>query len=556
MVMDVATISADGDAMTKQKLLRAASAFVLCLAAFATHAKPSRADWRSLTGGPLPSFLDVSNVKISPNSRQVVFEGRRVAGSPIHLYAAPITGTTTITLSAPLVASGSIELFSFSITPDSRYVIYLADPDGDARNDLYRVPIEGGLPVKLNGAGVANGNVGFLLVDPNNQYVVYIAKQETSEVFELFSVPIGGGDSVKLNSELAQQGGIGTFKIASIANRVIYSADAETDGAYELYSVPIAGGPVLKLSPSITRVDRDDRGIYDEFDVNPAFDLVVFIARESGKNGGRLYSIPAAGGARTQLSFDLSNRQQLLGFRISPASDRVVFNVLTRMEGFTMQSGRGTLHSVSSSGGGAAEVTEPADPTFGVEADDFQFTTTGKHVIYQFQKTMTSAVRFESTALSDGDRTVLYQPGVNDPEYRYSRSSSDGKWIMFQRGLRDASLLVTLPPSGGNPISHGIAEFEAFTPDSKRVLYTRVLNRAANFNALYSAKISGGDERNLSGSENNGYVADVAVSEDGSWIVYTFFDGKTWDVRVSDGRPAETPPIAAFRVRLPLVGRD
>jgi hypothetical protein len=554
--------------MTRQNLLRAASVLAMCVAAFAVQAKPSHADWRSLTAGSAAAFDAITSFRISPDSRHVVFKARRVGSSADELYTTPITGSTPITLNLPLVANGAVR--TYGITPDSRYVIYIADQEVDERQDLYRVPVEGGQPVKLNEALAIGGNVMSFKIDPDNQRVVYEADQQTNEKYELWSVPIAGGANVKLNGEFTQSGDLGIFSLDRISDRVVYSADQEVDGKYELFSVPIAGGSALKLNPPITLAGGGDSGLYSEFSVNPIVPVVVFIAREGGSNIGRLYMIPTAGGELTPLSFTLLNTQRLQGFRVSPLGDRVVFNVLTRPTGSTAVLGGGSLHSVLIGGGGLVNLTEPADAGYGVRDYDFQFTANGSHVIYQYQKTAASAMRFESSTVGGGVRAVLYQPGTSEPAFRYSRSSPNGQWVLFQTGTSNASPLFTLPPSGGGATQLSVAEFQEFTPDSNRVLYTRVISQATGQNALYSAQVFGGDERNLSGSDSVGRVFDAAVSNDGKWVVYIFNDSNTTDLRVSDGRPAQagtptpqptqvgtqTPPAAAFRVRMPLVGRN
>ncbi|MBL0163453.1 MAG: hypothetical protein IPP82_07345 [Xanthomonadales bacterium] len=57
-------------------------------------------------------------------------------------------------------------------------------------------------PVKLNGSMVAGGRVSASQVSPDDRIVVYVANQDVDGVNELYSVPIGGGVPIKLNLPL------------------------------------------------------------------------------------------------------------------------------------------------------------------------------------------------------------------------------------------------------------------------------------------------------------------------------------------------------------------
>ena len=544
--------------ITKLTLCRAYSiAIIIALAVFAMGMWPhsARADWQSLSGGLLPKFVDRVDYQISSDSRTVAFMADKETDDVNELYAVPITGTTPIKLNPALVAGGDVRAFQF--TPDGQFVIYTADQEVSNRVELYRVPVGGGAAVKLNAALVSGGNVdqvGFK-IDGKNGRVVYRADQQTNEVFELWSVPIAGGASVKLNGALVTGGNINAFQIDPLSNRVVYTAKQDSADKYELYSVPVAGGAFIKLNPPIVLTGGGDDGLCCEFAVDAVVPVVVFIAREAGSTGGKVYSIPTAGGPLTPLSFNLLATQRMLSFRISPGGDRVVFNVGTR-SGST-NAVKGGLYSALIGGGGAADLTDPADPTFGVDLGDYQFTPDGKYVVYGYQKNAAAIKRLESSVTNTGVRATLYAPGTGDPPLSFYRFSPNSQWVMYQSGANFGSRgLNTVPPSGGNPTRHGNAEFQLITPDSNRIVYTRVVSPAINTTDLFSAQIFGGDERNLSGMNGAGYVSDVAVSKDGKWIVYLVQIDSQYDLRVSDGKAAQppvTPTPITFYSRLPIV---
>ncbi|NJN15826.1 MAG: hypothetical protein HC822_05825, partial [Oscillochloris sp.] len=55
---------------------------------------------------------------------------------------------------------------------------------------------------KLNTTLATGGTVGQYAVAPGNTHVVYIANQDNAATNELFSVPLDGGATIRLNPEL------------------------------------------------------------------------------------------------------------------------------------------------------------------------------------------------------------------------------------------------------------------------------------------------------------------------------------------------------------------
>lgn len=500
--------------------------------------QPARADWRSLSGGFLPAFTGGVDFQISPDSRTVAFIADKDADDVKELYAVPMTGTTPIKLNPPLDAGGDVETFLF--TTDGQYVIYRADQEVDQRIELYRVPVGGGAATKLNTPLVAGGNVMTFKIAPDTGRIAYVADQETNEVFELWSISGTGGGLFKLSGTMVAGGDVGIFEIDPLSDRAVFSADRETDGTYELYSTPMVGGAPTKLNPPLQLQGGGDAGLYSEFFINPIIPVVAFIARGPTTPGGKVYSNATAGGLLNEISFNLLSTQRILGFRISPAGDRVVFNVGTR-SGST-NAFKGNLYSSLIGGGGNANLTEIAEPLYGVDAYGFRFTPNGSYVVYNYQKNAASQPRFESSVTATGVRATLYAPSASDPALAGFDFSPDSQWVMVQTSSGGPQQSIrTLPPTGGNPTSHGAGVYRLITPDSSRIAYTRIVSDVTQATELFSAQIFGGDERNLSGMNGAGYVGDTKVSKDGNWIVYVVQINSRYDLRVSDGLVAQPP---------------
>jgi Tol biopolymer transport system component len=486
-------------------------------------AAPTRAGWRSLTG-LLPDYTDIDSYQISPDSRYVVFLADLDVDDRDELYSVPITGSLPSKLNPLLVNEGDVR--RFGITPDGQRVIYTADQEVDNRVELYSVPIGGGAAIKLNGALVSGGNVDTFKIDPDSVRVVYVADGQTNEVFELFSVPIGGGTSTKLNPTPVSGGDVNSsyYQIDAIGNRVVYAADLQTDELLELYGVAIGGGASIKLNPAVYS------DVYI-FDLNPSLPVVVFEARQTGSNSVEVFSNATSGGLLNTLNFPLASNQDVFGWRVSPDGARVVYNVVTQAPMTTTQPTKGRLYSVLIGGSTAVTLTEATGPNFGVYGANFSFTPNSQRVVYLFQQDAAATIRLQSVTLAGANRVNLYVPPAGEQVYLRS-ISPDSQWVLYESTISPRRF-NTIPPTGGTatPLQDGYNP--QITPDSSRVIYIDKLNGYAH--DLQSLQIFGGGQRNLSHLGNAESVGVFQVSPDGQWIVFEVYRNGRYELRVSDG---------------------
>jgi hypothetical protein len=527
--------------MLLKRIARAGLALALLLLSLPpAPAAATSGGWHSLTGlMPAPVHIS-SGWKISPNSAYVVFVADREQTGLNELYSVPITGTAPLKLNPPLATGGDVR--SFQITPDSQYVIYIADQEVDNREELYRVPIGGGTAVKLSGALAAGGNVVNFRIDPNNQRVVYRADQQTNEVFELYSVPIAGGAFVKLNGSLVAGGDVRDFfQIDPLSNRVVYIADQATDGLNELYSVPIAGGSATKLNPPTAS------GI-SLFELNSSVPVLVYSMRPVGSSSQQLYMEAVAGGLNNPpLNFALTDKQNVFGYRISPFGDRVIYNVTTMTSTLGVQ--LGNLYSVLIGGGASTLLTEAAEPGYGVFGATFSLTSDNQRVVYRYRKNASQTERLQSVSLTGTNRADLFVTNALEGLNTFF-VSPNGQWVVYRRS---DNRLYALPPSGGSAAFLGTGSTPVITPDSNRVLFVDY-HSGVDFD-LFSTQIFGGDTRNLSRVGPQAQVVGAPVASPNSqWIVFVV---EHWsdqglvgrELRASDGSEA------LWRLLLPLVRR-
>jgi hypothetical protein len=164
-------------------------------------------------------FID--RFAIRPDSSGVVYGSPKIISNQdqAELYLVPFaTPGVSTKLNGPLVAGGSIQSDfdrAFRIAPDNSSVVYVADETTNDVIEIYRVPFSTpGVSTKLNGPLVAGGGVQLFdtfSITPDSSSVLYIADQTTNGAFELYRVPFATpGVSTKLNGPLTSGGDVTT----------------------------------------------------------------------------------------------------------------------------------------------------------------------------------------------------------------------------------------------------------------------------------------------------------------------------------------------------------
>jgi len=240
---------------------------------------PKTASVKLHTGG-----TNIGYITISPDSSRVVYPVIENMFSARELYSIPIGGGEAVRLNGDMVELGSVDYYYIVVSPDSQHVVYRADQETFAVDELYSVPIDGPVSagVKLNNTLPEGGDVDFknFAVSPDSSRVVYVADQDVDEVDEIFSVPITGPaiSGVKLNDPLPLGGDVVNFKINPDSSSVIYRADQETNDILELYNVTIKGGSRVKLNHEM-EIERGSIGDdVHAFELSPDGGKVVFEA--------------------------------------------------------------------------------------------------------------------------------------------------------------------------------------------------------------------------------------------------------------------------------------
>lgn len=200
-------------------------------------------------GGVLSGFL------ITPDSTRALFVAKKDSVATQELYSVPIADTVPAKLSGAMVSGGNVTT-DFYISPDSQKVVFVADKLTDNLYELFSVPVLPGVePIKLSGAMVSapgfvvNAGRGQVAIGAGDQ-VIYLAAQDTVGVQELYSVPIAGGVApVKLSGQLIPGGYVEPFfQLSPDTTKVAFRSVKDVTATVELFVAPISGGGPTKVS--------------------------------------------------------------------------------------------------------------------------------------------------------------------------------------------------------------------------------------------------------------------------------------------------------------------
>ncbi|NJN18146.1 MAG: hypothetical protein HC822_18710 [Oscillochloris sp.] len=215
---------------------------------------------------PPPTNGDILSFAISPDPSvpQVIYQGDQDRNDMIELFRAPLDGSSDpVKLNGELPPGGSVSLNAFAISPDGRWVVYQADQDAGGVVELFSAPLDGsGASIKLNGPFSGEGDIEFdgFRISPDSRLVVYRADQRIDGRVELFRVPISGGIAVRVNGDLPQSGDVFTAEIAAGSDQVVYRADQEQNEVIEAFAADLSDAvPQVGFSPAPTVV-REDAG--------------------------------------------------------------------------------------------------------------------------------------------------------------------------------------------------------------------------------------------------------------------------------------------------------
>lgn len=239
-----------------------------------------------VAGGP-PVFLHDMHVfgfEFTSNNSQIVARAAESASADAGLYAIPLDGRPITRLDDPNESDGgpvyyfqvasngdvyyatsrlmkvsvsggtpqpviadfpaSASMSNFILSPDERYIAYLADALQTDRLDLFSVSLNDGT-VTLLALQSEIVNVRHLYFSPDSRTVVTRSNRD-----DLFSVPVEGGSVQRLNfPEKHFRQNLPSVGFTDDSKQIVFWNDGRQDSAFDLFSTALTGGPVTEHTP-------------------------------------------------------------------------------------------------------------------------------------------------------------------------------------------------------------------------------------------------------------------------------------------------------------------
>ena len=398
--------------------------------------------------GPLITDTAVKLPKISPDGKWVVYLADEDADNDYEMYRVPVEGGNSVQISE---LPGSIGYWDFSFSPDSQRIVYVTGSQTASfqyEYEIYSISTMGGQATKLS-ATPATDKIE-LKISSDSQSVVFQMGPSPNHS-QLFSVPITGGAITQLKA-IPAFGRVWAFSISPDSQRVVYSADQDVDQKVDLYSVSISGGSAVSLTSLPI-----DAGL-PFFEISPDGQRVAYTAGlQSHKD---LFVVPISGGASVKLSeFQSHGSVNSYYFSFTGDSQRIVY----------IANG---LHSVRLSDGSLQQLASPASNHF---FSSFILSPNSEEIVYSQDSHFSGNPELFRLPIRGGAATKLVAWPDFEREYRF-----DGQYLIFLAdfGTDQRTELFTVPLNGGTVFKMSsalqpfgnVSSFEV-SSDSQHVVY-------------------------------------------------------------------------------------
>lgn len=393
--------------------------------------------------------VDRVKPRITPDDKRVLF----LAGG--ELFSTRVDGSgTPVRLSGPLVPGGAV--VEYAPSPDSQWVVYLADQRVDETFELFARPVDGrARPVRLNAPLVSGGDVTRFAISPDSTRVVYLADQELDTVFALFSTD-GRNPPIPLIPQQTPASDVTEFRITPVGERVLALADLVVNETFMLFSVPIDGsaGPAPLSRPMVAGGD-----VEPDFVISADGEWAAYRADKEVNDVVELFGVRTSGqSAPSKLSAPGTKIDP--GIEISPDSTRVVFQA--------RGSGGVVLGSAVL---GGTDVPVELHRQASLNRFPFEISPDGRRVVFApasglFQRRI------------DGSEPALSLSALPTPATRI-QISPDSSFAVYQREFTTPSHPLWFVPLDGSsqpiqvsdPVPGGHVNGFALSPEATRVLY-------------------------------------------------------------------------------------
>lgn len=159
----------------------------------------------------------------SPDSRNIALAVTRLSpAAATVLSGSSADGSHNWTIATNLLSSGAVDPAMVEWSPDSAYIAYLADHDGDGRSEYYSADVAGAAVFALSPAGSGRPPQS-LAWAPTGNLVAYTLDAETAEKPELYtSSQTGGVTRVKISGTLPANASVRDFSWDPLGTALVY----------------------------------------------------------------------------------------------------------------------------------------------------------------------------------------------------------------------------------------------------------------------------------------------------------------------------------------------
>lgn len=278
---------------------------VFLLSLFLTHTVEGVLMHFKLSGS-LVEKGDTYSMELSPDGKWVLFLADAYQDGVVELFSVPATGGERIMLSQG--STTGVQVSRFLISPDSQYVIYVRNIISTGIDiGVYIVPIDGGVPRELHDPMPLLARLLEMEISADNQYLVYVIDSDDHQV--LWKVALAGGLPKSIaGAEMTMPDNEILFRLAPQGKHVVYYHNSFFSS---LNRATLDGS-----EGDLTYVAVAAR----HFDITPDESSVVYMIGITAPY--QLYAIPFDGGPPDELNQSGANVQSFL---ISPDSQYVVF---------------------------------------------------------------------------------------------------------------------------------------------------------------------------------------------------------------------------------------
>lgn len=324
----------------------------------------------------------------------LLFEAWDDTGSFRELFKYSTNPSSIIKLSADLVVGGTVT--NYTLSPDGRFVAYIADQDADSLFELFVAATDGSNVVKINSpvSSIAGGIQTFKW-SPDSTKIIYLQKVDSDSIFEVYLADRGGLSAIRISGDASgiveRRSNIswspdGRF----IAHRVI-GGNGFPGLWVEVYDTSAASPSSMRVSP-LDPPENASMGL-GAYIWSPSSEFLFLVGDMETLQSFELYTVRPDGSDHTKVSVPLGAKGSVDAAGWSPSSDSIAY--IADAIGPSIRE----LFSVSPDGTNSVKVSTPQDPSG--EVHEFRWAPDGSKIAYSGTQDALQVVEL-FTALPDG----------------------------------------------------------------------------------------------------------------------------------------------------------